>query len=303
MSDRFNYINNDLVKKFNTYGVGIVQPYKKNLLTKISNDHIPSYYFSGKVINHGKIGKPSWNDLLKIFSLNKIVKEIIDEIEPKFITPGKNITSIDDYVYENFCNNNIYPSIFGYGDFPKSTCISINNMVCHCIPYNYKLKEGDVVTVDVCGYNGYHTDIANTYIVPGRGIKDHKKLVNTNRECLEKAIEICKPGQLYKNIGKVVEKHATDNGFKVLTQFNGHGIGKDLHMFPTVYNYKHNSLNDENLEMKVGDMFTIEPLLTEGTNGTTILSDKTSIITADGATSSHFERTIIITENGHLVLN
>ncbi len=293
MIDRFNYYNNILST---THSLGIIQPYNNNLIKNISKDCIPKYYFNGH-IEHGKITKPSWNDLLKIFELNIKVKEIVDKIENKFIQSGKNIVDIDNYIYENFCKNNIYPSIFGYQDFPKSSCISINNMVCHCIPYSYKLKEGDIVTVDVCGYNGFHTDMANTYIVSGK--KSQEKLVRTNKECLEKAIEICKPGQLYKNIGKIVEKHATENGFTVLTQFNGHGIGKNLHMEPRILNYK----NNNNLEMKVGDMFTIEPLLTEGINKTILLPDKTSVVTADGSISSHFERTIIITESGHLVLN
>lgn len=177
-------------------------------------------------------------------------------------------------------------------------------MICHCIPYNYILEEGDVITVDVCGYNGFHTDIANTYIVPGTNQNKHKKLVTTNWECLQKAIDICKPGQLYSNIGKLVEKHATENGFKVLTSFNGHGIGKQLHMKPTVFNYKRSQIHYlDNIEMKVGDMFTIEPLLTEGENSFSILPDNTSVITKDGKISSHFERTILITDNGHLVLN
>ncbi len=301
MNARFTYLNEILVNSINAYNIGIIKPYQDNLIKNISKEHIPDYYYTGVTPKSTHINTLYLNDLIKIFDLNRTVKTIIDSIEHKFIHKGTDIADIDNFIYTEFCKNDIYPSVFGYEDFPKSSCISINNMICHCIPYSYKLKEGDIITVDVCGYNGFHTDMANTYIVSGKNQNKHKKLVDTNKECIDKAIEICKPGQLYSTIGTIVEKHANENGFKVLTSFSGHGIGKNLHMSPRVYNY--NKKPDDNVEMKVGDMFTIEPLLTEGENVHKLLADNTSVVSADGKMTSHFERTILITENGHLILN
>ena len=305
MKRQFDYVNTTFVDKVNEHAIGILQPYKCDNISSLPRNVVPSYLKEMKTVitvPH-RPPKPTWNDLVKIFQVNQGLRDCMISIKDKFIKPGQDITKIDDYLYNSICKKGLYPSCFGYNGYPKASCISINNVVAHGIPYQYKLKEGDVVSVDVCAYNGFHSDLAETYIVPGKGDKHHKELVDATRFCLTNALHICRPGAAYKSIGRTVSKTAIEHGFNVITRLTGHGIGKELHMFPKVYNYPHHGLEDEGIVMQVGDMFSVEPILTEGNGDIRVLDDGFTIVTTDDACSAHFERVVLITEDGHIVLN
>lgn len=167
------------------------------------------------------------------------------------------------------------------------------------MPYNRTLQNGDIVTFDVTGYNGgIHSDLAETFCI-GNVDRDNRKLVETTRTCLYKAISICKPGTLYRNIGLIITKIATENGFTVVNNLGGHTIGKYLHMMPFVSNH----VNYSTERMKQGDMFTIEPILCVDDGDFIIDQDNFSIRTKNGKNAAHFERTILITKSGHEILN
>ena len=297
----FNYLNNDVILRLNLIGNGRIYGYKKNYLMDLQSKTIPDYFqFNGnKNTNiNNIIKKLTKKDLLKIYDVNNKMKNIMNKVE-KLMIPGMNISDIDEYLYKNICNNKIFPSMFGYEDFPKSCSVSVNNIICHSIPYNYKLKEGDIATVDVCAFNGFHTDMAHTYCIGDKILGKDIRLVKTTKDCLYGGISVCRPGAFYNDIGKIVEKIAVENGFQVIKLFRGHGIGKKLHMKPFIPNY-----NDKNQDiMCIGDMFAIEPLLCSGNGKTMLLDDGFGYITIDGSNSAHFERVVLITENGYEILN
>lgn len=305
MQRLFENLNSVVVGSINTSSTEVLQPYKENLITKLPKKHIPIYFTNGdySAQTSKKPSKPTWSDLVKIFEVNQCMRDVMFPVKERFIKPGQDVAQIDKYLYESICSKGMFPSCLGYQGYPKCSCISVNEKVAHGLPYKYKLKEGDVVKIDVCVYNGYHSDFADTYIVPGKGESRHKHLVETTRLCLDKALTVCYPGSYYKSIGSVVGKTANDRGFTVISRLTGHAIGKDLHMFPRVYNHPHSGLEDEGLVMKVGDMFTIEPILSEGGNDIEFSKDGFTIVTKDKHTTAHFERVILITEDGHSVLN
>jgi len=298
----YNYLNNNIIQKLNLYSKNKITPYKNNYI--INLDNVPEYFnIKYKNINeNNKISKLTKKDLIKIYDLNFKMKNIMSKLEKK-IKPGINISEIDEYLYKAICKKKLFPSMFGYDNFPKSSSLSVNNIICHSIPYNYKLLEEDIVSIDVCGYNGFHNDNAHTYSVSNKVSGNNIALIETTKKCLYSAISICKEGEYYNTIGKIIEKISNDNGFQVIKKFRGHGIGKKLHMKPFIPNYSNITKNNKNEIMKIGDMFAIEPLLSSGNGEAKLLNDKYGYITTDGSNSAHFERVVLITENGYEILN
>jgi methionyl aminopeptidase len=236
----------------------------------------------------------------KIYDVNHKLAQVMSSISKNIIKEGVNIADIDSYFFETLVKEkNLYPSILGFEDFPKASCISVNNVICHGVPYSHVLKSGDIVTVDVCAYNGYHSDMADTFAI-GKISGQHKSLIKTTKMCLDEAISICKPGIPYNKIGEIVEKISNENGFEVVKGFRGHGIGKRLHMKPYIPNY---ATNKNIGVMKEGDTFCIEPLLAIDSGAHFVGQDGFSVLTKNGKYSAHFERCIMITNAGHEVLN
>jgi methionyl aminopeptidase len=302
----YDYLNNDIIRKLNLSTLNKITPYNNNYIINLPN--IPDYFIKKKNnlnnYENNKISKLKKKDFIKIYDLNFKMKSIMSKLE-KIIKPGVNISEIDEYLYKNICKKKLFPSMFGYDNFPKSSSLSVNDIICHSVPYNYKLLEEDIVSVDVCGYNGFHTDNAHTYAVSNKVSGNNIALIETTKKCLYSAISICKEGVPYSTIGKIVEKIANDNGFQVIKKFRGHGIGKKLHMKPFIPNYNSITKNNTNKGeiMKIGDMFAIEPLLSSGNGKAKLLEDKYGYITDDNSNSAHFERVVLITENGYEILN
>jgi len=187
-----------------------------------------------------------------------------------------------------------------YRRFPKSVCTSINEVICHGIPDQRKLQEGDIINIDVSlYYDGYHGDVNATYPV-GKIDEDSERLIRTTRESIDESIKICKPGALFRDIGKVIEPIARVNGCAVVRTYTGHGINDLFHPAPNIPHYAKNKAVGT---MKPGMAFTIEPMLNLGQNwGDVHWPDNWTATTVDGKRSAQFEETLLITETGVEIL-
>lgn len=189
-----------------------------------------------------------------------IGREVLDACA-RVIAPGVTCTEIDRVCHETTIANNAYPSPLNYIGFPKSCCTSVNEVICHGIPDDRPLEEGDIVNVDISVYhNGYHSDLNETFLV-GKVSKATYHLVKTTHECLFKAIEQCKPGTRYRDLGNVITKHAHSQGLSVVRTYCGHGVNNLFHTAPNVPHYERNKAPGV---MKPGHVFTIEPMINAG---------------------------------------
>jgi methionyl aminopeptidase len=195
-----------------------------------------------------------------------------------------------------------YPSPLNYVHFPKSVCTSINETICHGIPDQRPLEDGDIINIDVTLYHeGFHGDINETYYVgeKARSNPDAVRVVETARECLDKSIEIVKPGMLFRDPGNVIEKHAKSRNCSVVKSYCGHGINQLFHCAPNVPHYAKNKAVGT---AKPGMCFTIEPMINIGTHRDRLWPDDWTSTTADGSLSAQFEHTLLVTEDGVEVL-
>lgn len=224
----------------------------------------------------------------------KLGREVLDEAA-RVCDVGVTTDEIDRIVHEACLERNCYPSPLNYYEFPKSCCTSVNEVICHGIPDQRPLQDGDLCNVDITVYhNGFHGDLNETFFV-GNISDQHKKLVKVTYECLSKAIDIVKPGEKYREIGNIIQKHAQANGFSVVRSYCGHGIHRLFHTAPNVPHYAKNKAIGV---MKPGHCFTIEPMISEGTWRDEQWPDKWTAVTADGLWSAQFEQTLLVTETG-----
>ncbi|PIA17404.1 methionine aminopeptidase 1 [Coemansia reversa NRRL 1564] len=225
-------------------------------------------------------------------------REVLDAAA-RAIKVGVTTDEIDRVVHEAIIECKAYPSTMNYYSFPKSVCTSVNEVICHGIPDQRKLEDGDIINIDISLFkDGVHTDMNKTYLV-GNVDKKYKKLVKTTRECLQKAIDMVKPGVRYRDLGAVIEKHAKANGFSVVRTYCGHGVGRMFHSAPNVPHY---AMNKAIGIMKPGHVFTIEPMINQGNFQDQTWRDNWTSVTVDGKRSAQFEHTILVTEDGHEVL-
>ncbi|KAL0071433.1 Methionine aminopeptidase 1 [Marasmius tenuissimus] len=259
----------------------------------------------------------------KMRKVCKLAREVLD-LAASHIRPGVSTDEIDEIVHNACIERNSYPSPLNYRNFPKSVCLlvyisleaaetdtlnsffaphfssSVNEVICHGIPDQRILQDGDIVNVDVTlYYDGFHGDLNATYPV-GEIDEDSKKLIKTTRDSLDAAIKLCKPGALFRDLGKAIEPVARANGCAVVRTYTGHGIHSLFHCAPNVPHYAKNKAVGT---MKPGMCFTIEPMLNLGTNwGEVHWPDNWTATTVDGNRSAQFEETLLITETGVEVL-
>lgn len=227
-----------------------------------------------------------------------IGRKVLD-IAHSAVKPGITTDEIDNIVHNACIEFGVYPSPLNYYNFPKSVCTSVNEVICHGIPDMRKLEEGDILNIDVSVYkNGYHADLNETYFV-GNVDEKSKFLVQASYDCLQKAISICKPGVMYKEIGSVIGNFIESKGLSVTRTYCGHGIGDQFHCNPNVPHYKKNKAVGI---MRPGHIFTIEPMINEGTWKDVTWLDEWTAVTEDGKRSAQFEHTLLITEDGCEVL-
>jgi len=237
-------------------------------------------------------------DIEGIRAASKVGREILD-LAGAAAKVGVTTDEIDRIIHEATIARNAYPSPLNYRGFKKSCCTSVNEIVCHGIPDLRPLQDGDIVNVDVSVYfNGYHSDLNETFLI-GNVDENGKLLVQTTYESLNKAIEIIKPGVLYRELGEVISRHVHKQGFSVIREFVGHGVGKLFHCAPNVPHYAKNKAVGT---MKAGHVFTIEPMINEGTYRAFIWPDSWTCSTEDGKRSAQFEHTLLVTETGCEVL-
>jgi len=224
----------------------------------------------------------------------KMGREVLDE-GSKALRVGVTTDEIDRVVHEACIERDCYPSPLNYYNFPKSVCTSLNEVICHGIPDYREVKDGDIVNIDVTTFTkGYHGDLNETFFV-GKQSDDSKRLVKTAYNCLKSALDMVKPGTLYRDLGTAIHKMAIKNNCSVVKTYCGHGIGNLFHTAPNVPHYHKNKAKGM---MKVGHVFTVEPMINLGVHNDILWGDNWTAVTADGKWSSQFEHTVVVTENG-----
>ena len=219
----------------------------------------------------------------------------LDEVA-KIIKPGIRTEEIDKLCYEFINDHGAYSAPLFYRGFPKSICTSVNHVVCHGIPSDKTLNEGDIVNVDVTSLvEGYHGDTSRTYCVGKVSVKA-KNLVETTKEALDRSIKILKPGVHLGNIGNEIQTYVEKKGYSVVRDFCGHGVGKEFHEEPNILHYGKNGTGPK---LQEGMVFTIEPMINAGKYETKVLNDGWTAVTKDKSLSAQFEHTVGITNNGY----
>ncbi|KAN0077315.1 Peptidase M24, structural domain containing protein [Tylopilus felleus] len=239
------------------------------------------------------------DEIEKMRTACRMGREVLD-LAASHVHPGITTDEIDTIVHQAIIDRNAYPSPLGYRNFPKSVCTSVNEVICHGIPDQRNLRDGDIVNLDISlYYQGFHSDLNATYPV-GSIDEDSAKLIRTTRECLDAAIRVCKPGALFRDIGKAIEPIARANNCAVVRTYTGHGVNDLFHTAPNIPHYAKNKAVGS---MKPGMCFTIEPMINLGTNwDTQHWDDSWTATTIDGKRSAQFEETLLITEIGVEVL-
>ncbi|KAL6863176.1 Methionine aminopeptidase 1 [Amphichorda felina] len=231
----------------------------------------------------------------------KLAREILD-IAAAAAKPGVTTDYIDKIVHEACIARNSYPSPLNYNHFPKSCCTSVNEVICHGIPDQRVLLDGDILNIDISIYHeGYHADLNETYYIgdKAKADPDNVRVVEAARECLEEAIKAVKPGVLIREFGNIIEKHAKQKNCSVIRTYCGHGINKLFHCPPNVPHYAKNKAVGE---CKPGMTFTIEPMVALGKYRDVTWPDNWTSTTIDGKRTAQFEHTLLVTEDGVEIL-
>lgn len=228
----------------------------------------------------------------------KIVGETLLLIEKK-VKPGITTAELDRIAEEFITKHGAKPSFKGLYGFPATLCISVNNQVVHGIPGNYALKDGDIISVD-CGahINGFHGDAARTFAV-GNVSEEAKKLIEVTKQSFFEGIKYAKEGNSLSDISHSIQSYVENEGFSVVRDFVGHGIGKDVHEDPEVPNF---GKPGRGPKLRSGMTLAIEPMVNAGTSRVKVLGDDWTVVTSDGSLSAHYENTIVILPDGPEIL-
>ena len=243
--------------------------------------------------------KRSVDEIEMISKSCQIVADTIDMIT-EFVVPGCLVSELDKKAESYIKSRGARPAFKGYMGFPSTLCVSIEDAVVHGIPDEVELEEGQIVGID-CGaeLNGFYGDHAKTFAV-GNISEEKKKLMTTTEESLYKGIEKATPGNTIGDIGYAVQTHAESNGYSVVRELVGHGIGESLHEEPQVPNY---GVPNKGYKLHAGMCIAIEPMINLGRKEIYTAKDGWTILTADGKASAHFEHTIAILEDGPQILS
>ena len=224
-----------------------------------------------------------------------IASKTLDEVS-KIIKPGITTEQIDNLCYEYINDNKAYSAPLFYRGFPKSCCTSANHVICHGIPQNKILNEGDIINVDVTAFkNNWHGDTSRMFYVGEVSVKA-KKLTDVTYNSMMKAINILNKETTLGDIGSTIQNYVEQEGFSVVRDFCGHGIGKVFHKEPNILHY---GKKGSGPKLKPGMIFTIEPMINEGDYETKMLNDGWTAVTKDKKLSAQFEHTVGITDKGY----
>lgn len=228
----------------------------------------------------------------------RIVAEVHDLLKG-YVRPSVSTKDLDDIAEEYIRSRGAIPAFKGYGGFPASICTSVNNQVVHGIPGKRVLEPGDIISIDVGTLkNGFHGDGAKTYPV-GEISEEADKLIRVTRQSFYEGLKYCSEGYRLSDISHAVQVYVESNGFSVVRDFVGHGIGAKMHEDPQIPNY---GLPGKGPRLQKGMVLAIEPMVNVGGYGVKVLSDKWTVETLDASLSAHYEHTIAITDNDPIIL-
>jgi len=241
-----------------------------------------------------KIRLKTEQEVVEIKKAGQIAIETLNLVEES-IRPGMKTDEINAIVHEFTLKQGAIPAPLNYRGFPKSVCVSVNEVICHGIPGERVLKDGDILNVDVTPIlNGYFADANKTFFI-GTPNKDAKKIVAVARESLKRSLAVVSPGNRVGDIGWAISSYAEKQGCSVVREFVGHGVGLEFHEPPQVPHY---GRKGNGIILVPGMVFTIEPMINLGSHRLKILPDNWTAVTLDGSLSAQFEQTILVTRNG-----
>ena len=260
----------------------------------------PSYASSGKVHPGLVPDCPvlwSQEEVIKLRASCLLARKVLEEVKAA-VEPGVTTEHLDELARELIVVHQAYPSCLNFHNYPKSISTSVNNVAAHGIPDSRVLVEGDILNIDVTVFlNGFHGDCSDTVTV-GQVDQHALKLIRVTEECVQKAIEICRPGEHLRRIGHVIHKHARSEDCTTVPLFLGHGIGDFFHGPPDIYH----CLNNYPGRMVPGMVFTIEPVVSEGDRRVKVLPDGWTAVTLDNSRTAQQEHTVLVTDTGVEVL-
>ncbi|MFI4853252.1 MAG: type I methionyl aminopeptidase [Candidatus Makana argininalis] len=240
------------------------------------------------------------NKINNLRIVGRLSAKVLEKIKP-YIKPGISTGEIDDLCYKYITQKlNVQSASLGYHGFPKSVCISVNEVVCHGIPgYNQILQNGDILNIDIAIFkNGFYGDTSKMFFV-GKPSKIAKKLCKIAKNSLYLAILIIKPGLKIKEIGKKIQNYVESKKFSIVREYCGHGIGNKFHEYPQILHF---NSDENNIYLKNGMVFTIEPMINLGSNQVTLMQDGWTVKTKDNKISAQYEHTIVVNKNGCEIL-
>jgi len=224
----------------------------------------------------------------------ELLMSILNQVE-LMIQPGLKTDDINTFVHEQTIRAGAVPAPLNYRGFPKSVCVSVNEVICHGIPGDRILKDGDIVNVDITPIlNGYYADASKTFFV-GTPTENGRKIVSVAAESLRRGMEAVKPGATLGDIGYAIQSYAESEGCSVVREFVGHGVGTNFHEQPQILHF---GTRGKGLALVPGMVFTIEPMINLGKKELHVLEDRWTAVTNDGSLSAQFEQTLLVTENG-----
>ncbi|MBB3103705.1 type I methionyl aminopeptidase [Azomonas macrocytogenes] len=238
-------------------------------------------------------------EIEKMRVAGRLAAEVLEMIA-EHVKPGVTTEELDRICHDYIVDvQQAIPAPLNYKGYPKSICTSVNHVVCHGIPNEKPLKEGDIVNIDITVIkDGYHGDTSKMFLV-GKTSEWAERLCKITQECLYKGIAMVRPGTHLGDIGETIQKHAEKNGFSVVREYCGHGIGKVFHEEPQVLHY---GRANTGMELQEGMTFTIEPMINQGRAETRLLGDGWTAITKDRKLSAQLEHTVLVTADGYEIL-
>lgn len=238
-------------------------------------------------------------DIEKMRIAGRLAGEVLDMIGP-YVKAGISTDELNTLCHDYIVNvQQAIPAPLNYKGFPKSICTSVNHVVCHGIPSDKKLKDGDIINIDVTVIkDGYHGDTSKMFTI-GEPSVMASRLIRVTREAMMLGIKQVKPGNFLGDIGAAIQEHAHAHHFSIVREYCGHGIGQIFHEEPQVLHY---GKAKTGLELKEGMIFTIEPMLNAGKRDTKLMPDQWTVITKDRSLSAQWEHTVLVTKDGYEVL-
>ena len=237
----------------------------------------------------------SADEIVKMRSAGQAAMKVLQMIEPHVkvgVTTDHLNTLCHDYIVNELGS---IPAPLNYQGFPKSICTSVNHVICHGIPGIKKLKKGDIINIDVTVIkDGYHGDCSKMFTVGKVGVLE-QRLMRISHECMVIGIEMVKPGVTLGDLGHAIQTHAEKNGFSVVREYCGHGIGKEFHESPQILHY---GTPGSGMQLQEGMTFTVEPMINAGKKETRLLADGWTVVTRDHKPSAQWEHTIVVTKDG-----